>query len=306
VDPQGQSSSSLTAQCQLHVGQPFTAVCQRCGTYMCAVCSEGGRHVQCAACRERAGIGAFPFRRDAYTLGALFEFAWKAYKPHWLLMAGAVVITGVAVFGISMLGGLFSLLFTNQPVLSAAVQFLMIIPQALVQGVLTLGLFNMSIKIARGQAPELGDLFAVWQRVGTWLAQSLVLGAIMLPLFIVFGVGAFMASQGVSAMVLGIAGGVFGLIALPVLFYVFLGFGFANVEIVAQPGVGAVAGLKNSWAIARGKRLELILIGLAIFGLYMVGAMACLIGAIFTMSYAAVLFAAYYLAVRNGTPQLSN
>jgi hypothetical protein len=298
-------ASPLGAQCQLHVGQPFSAVCQRCGTYMCSVCSEGGRHALCGACRERAGLGEFPFRRDAYTLNALFDYAWNAYKQHWAILAAGVVITFGVVFAVSMLGVLVSLLLQDNLYLMAALRLILLIPQLVLQGTMTLGMLAMSLKVARGQTPELGDLFSAWRKLGPWLAQSAVIALLFTPLAFLFGIFAVVsASMNASPLIVGIIAISVGALVMPVVLYVMMGFAFANLELVAQTGVGAVDGLKNSWAIARGKRLELMLVGIAIFALYFVGALACLIGALFTMSYASVVYGSYYLAVRNGAPGL--
>jgi hypothetical protein len=305
VDPQGQTSSPLTAQCQLHVGQPFTAVCQRCGTYMCAVCSEGGRYTLCAACRERGGVGAFPFRRDAYTLGGLFDFGWKAYKQNWGVLTGGVAIFFVVVMGVSIpFAILQTLLGGDNMATGIAVQAVSFIVQTLIQGVLSLGLFLMGLKAARGEKPQLADLFGGLPRLGTWIAQVLLIGAAITPVAALVGGGFALLMPGLSGTTAFIAAAVVGVLLLPVVLYFSLGVSFAAIEVVAQPSVGAVTSLRNSWAIVSGKRLEIFLFGMAAFVLYMAGFLACLIGVLFTMSYASVVYAAYYLALRNGAPDL--
>jgi hypothetical protein len=301
VDPQGPSPSPLTAQCQVHVGQPFTAVCQRCGTYMCSVCSEGGRHALCAACRDRAGVGVFPFRRDAYTLGALFDFAWKAYKRSWGVITGGTAIFMIIVIGISVPFSIAGTLLGTTTSSGILLQLVSFVVQSLVQGLLSLGLFQMSLKAARGETPELADLFAGSRRFGTWVAQALILGAVITPIIALLGGAAWMLGTENWTISAGI-----GVLLLPVWIYVFMGFAFGALEIMAQPSVTAVGALRNSWAIASGKRLEMLLLVIAAFILYVAGFVACLVGVLFTMSYASVVFAAYYLAVRNGASGLSS
>lgn len=311
MDPQGLSSAPLAAQCQLHVGRPFTAVCQRCGTYMCDVCTEGGRYYACAACRERGGVGTFPFTRDNYTFGGLLEFAWRTYKEHWLVLALAFLLSGIAFFSVSILPSLVSLLFRDSPIVVALFQVVMTAPQIILQGIATLGCMHIGLKAVRGEKPEVGDLFAVWKRLGTWFAQSLIVGALFMPLVLV-GVGAMMLVMP-NALGLGEGFGVAGIIAALVIWmvvfaagaYLMMGVSFANLEIVAHPTVGAVAGLRNSWAIARGKRLEIFGLFMVTAALYLAGAIACLVGLLFTLGYALVLFAAFYLALRNGASDLN-
>jgi hypothetical protein len=301
VDPQGQSPSPLTAQCQVHAGQPFTAVCQRCGTYMCSVCSEGGRHALCAPCRERAGVGEFPFRRDAYTLGALLSFSWNAYKESWGVLTGATAIFMIIVIAISVPFTIAGMLLGDQSGAGIALQVVSFVVQSLVQGFLSLGLFLMSLKAARGVKPELGDLFGATRRFGTWVAQALIIGAMTTPVIALLGGGFWLLGSERWMISAGL-----GVLLFPVAIYVFMGFAFGAMEIIAQPGVTAMSALRNSWAIVSGKRLELLFLAIGAFVIYVAGLVACFVGILFTMSYASVVFAAYYLAVRNGASGLSS
>jgi hypothetical protein len=82
--------------------------------------------------------------------------------------------------------------------------------------------------------------------------------------------------------------------------YTALGFSFASLELVAQPRLDAFDAIRNAWAIARGERLT-IFVGLVLVGLLLLaGALFCLVGLLFTLGYAAVLFSVLYVALRNG------
>ena len=303
MDPQELSPPPLAVQCQYHAGQPFTAVCQRCGTYMCAVCTENGRQTQCAACRERTGVGTFPFTRNSYTFSALFDWAWNAYKKNWLIFALALLIAGIGVFGLSMLGTLLSIPFADNMGMMIGVRVLTMGPQMLIQGIATIGLLRMAIKAVRGEAVELGDLFSGWNRLGAWFVQALVPAGIMLPAFALIGGLVYLASLVSSGAAIG-AGVILGVPALVGLFYVMFGFAFANPEIAAHAEVGAIAGLTNSWKITRGHRGMVFIVALTAGALYMAGIMACFIGALFTLGIALCLFASLYVALRNGAEDL--
>src|SRR4051812_32598813 len=91
-EPQAPGNISGGARCALHYGQPFTAVCQRCGTYMCQTCTEGGKFTVCPSCRSRTGVGSFPLRREGFTWGQVTGFAWDVYKRNWAVLLVTVII----------------------------------------------------------------------------------------------------------------------------------------------------------------------------------------------------------------------
>jgi hypothetical protein len=84
--------------------------------------------------------------------------------------------------------------------------------------------------------------------------------------------------------------------------YLALGVAFAGIELVAQPDVGAIDGIRHSWAIARAQRM-VILWGFMVAALAVgLGFMLCGVGAVFGAGYACVLYATLYLTLRNGAP----
>jgi uncharacterized membrane protein len=302
VDPQG-LSPPLAIQCQFHAGQPFTAVCQRCGTYMCAYCTEGGRFTQCAACRERTGTGGFPFDRNTYTFGGLFEVAWAQWKKSWLTLLLAILVTGGVPFLFSLMTTLLALPFADSPLTSGIIQGVMFVPQLVLQGWLTLGLLKISARVAMGEKPEFTELFSCWNRIGAWFVQILVLALVTTPPFLIIGgivYGVSLAS-GTAAAITGVLLGIPLVIAM---IYASLGLAFANFELVMQPQVGAIGALYNSWNMSRGKRLDVFLVGITAAALYMAGIIACFVGALFSVGLASTLFACLYLALRNGAPDM--
>lgn len=302
MDPQ-ELSPPLAVQCQFHAGQPFTGVCQRCGTYMCAVCSENGRHTQCAACRERTGVGTFPFTRNSYTFSALFDWGWNAYKKHWLTFALALFIAGIGIFGFSILGTVLSIPFADDMPAMMAIRFGLMVPQMLVQGVATIGLMRMSIKAVRGEPVQLSDVFSGYDRLGAWFVQAVTPAVFFVPLVGVVGGLVYLASLASTGAAIG-AGVILGVPAVAAMFYIGLGLAFANPEIAAQREVGAIAGLTNSWKMSKGHRGNVFLVALVVVALYGAGLMACFVGALFTLGIALCLFASLYVALRNGTDDL--
>jgi uncharacterized membrane protein len=302
VDPQAPSPPPLAVQCQLHPGQPFTSVCQRCGTYMCAVCSDHGRHVQCAACRERTGLGTFPFTRNSYTFSALFDWSWSAYKKHWLVMLLGVLVSYGILMGLGIVAGVVGLLFKDVLWLSIVWQVVTSIPQFFIQGLMTLGLANMAVKAVRGETPEVSDVFSIWPRIGPWLVQSLIVGALFLPAGALVA-GAVFLMLSVAPDAAPFVGFGLGVLLLPFIIYALLGFAFGNLELVTQR-IGAVAALQTSWNIARGHRWDIFLVGLASLAVMLAGFAACCVGVVFTLGLVQCLFASLYVALRNGAEDL--
>jgi uncharacterized membrane protein len=270
---------------------------------MCAVCSDNGRQAQCAACRERTGVGAFPFTRNSYTFSALFDWGWNAYKKHWLTFALALFIAGVGIFGFSIAGTLLSIPFADDMPKMIAIRVVTMVPQFVIQGAVTIGLMRMAIKAVRGEPVELKDVFSGYDRLGAWFVQMIAPAVITLPAVALIGGLVYLASLASTGAAIG-AGLILGIPAFVGLFYVMLGFAFANPEIATQPEVGAIAGLTNSWKMSKGHRGNVFLVGLVVGALYMAGAMACLVGALFTMGIALCVFASLYVALRNGAEDL--
>lgn len=305
-EPQAPGSISGGARCALHYGQPFTAVCQRCGTYMCQTCTESGKFSVCPSCRSRTGLGSFPLRRAGFTWGQLTGFAWDVYKRNWAVLLVAVILVFALNALMQGLSAVVQFALMDRIGLMLALQGLLIIPQMLLSSLVTLGLMSMAIGLARGEPVSLGMLFSQWPKMGAFLLQAAILTAIMIPVFALVAlpfVLSILSPAGSSEIGLGAA-----LLSLPLGFaaFVYLGFGvvFAGFELVSQAGVGAVDGIRNSWSIARGQRLAILLGGIIATGAIFLGVFACFIGVLFAYGYAIVLFATVYLTLRNGADGL--
>lgn len=305
-EAQAPGSNPGGARCALHYGQPFTAVCQRCGTYMCQSCTEGGQFTVCPSCRSRTGLGSFPLRRDAFTWGEVTRFAWDVYKRNWAFLLVAVVIVMAATVLFQGLSLVLQFTMMDQLPLMLGLQALLVIPQSLLSTLLALGMLNITVKLARGEPVSLGMLFNAWPRLGAFLLQALIIMAVMIPIFALFTVPFVLAIFN-SGTASDISTGLM-LLTVPVGFfaflYVFFGLAFGGFELVAQSNVGAVDALRNSWNIARGQRLALVLAGIIAMGVLFLGLFACFVGMFFAYGFAFVLFATVYLTLRNGADGL--
>ncbi len=305
MDAQAPPGSPIEARCAIHQGEPFTSVCSRCGAYMCKQCTEGGRFETCSECRARTGTGGVTLRRDNWTLEAVMKHAYAAYRHNiGTLTVGVIIMIGVLTLFNGVTSGAQAWL--SDPTLILAVSVVMYVPQTLLQGLLTLGLLSMSLSAARGEQVELGQLFGQGERLGGWVVQLLFA---YVPLLLLLAIGAVIAALlkfDFDNASLLIALSALVLLSMPALLYFYFGLAFASTELVAQPQVSALTAVGNSWRMARGQRLMLVLCGLIVGALCFAGLIACFVGLLFAIGYAGVLFATLYLTLRNGAEGLED
>lgn len=279
---------------------------------MCKQCSEQGRFDKCAPCRallaeqvraDEHRATAFPFRREGVVWGAFLRFCFERYAKNFGLLTLTMVVCFGAFFVLNALSTLLMLVGSDS---MADLWLGMYVLQPLLMSVLILGVLRISLQVARGQPADLSLLWTGLPRWGAFLLVSGAIGAALfgveLVLLAVFGLG--FSSLDANDWTLGtlLLAGASAVVALAVSTYVSLGLVLASIEIVAQPELSVRAALKNAWRIAHGERLTLgfglFLISLLMFA----GTIMCGIGLLFTLGYAAVIFAALYLALRNGAP----
>lgn len=269
---------------------------------MCSHCNEAGRAALCIDCRTRVGSDAFPLRRDRILWGELLSFSFRLYKQHF----GLITLAMAAAAAPFVLGQLVSYalqtLFMDELFLLVVLSMLLLILQAVAQSAVTLGLLDICIRIARGQPAHAGMVFGELRRVGALILQGVVTNfAVMFAALCATApvVAVFFISDEPALPTIGIA----ALVAFAgagFVVYLALGFAFSTFELVAEPRLGPFDSIRNSWAIARGERLTLFFALGIVALLALAGVMFCLVGLLFTLGYATVLFTVLYLALRNG------
>ncbi len=317
----GESSEPIPgASCAAHASAPAVRVCDRCGAFMCAACVGEGDGSHCPACLERLGADAFPLSRDAWTLGALMDHVWEAWKREWLMLSVAVLVLLGVVYAVAFAGQLIqmavvgggSALAQGDDTAAAGLLGLTVglnlffsLVQSLVSGLLMLGFNRMAYDVLMGRAAELGRLFSQFRKFPTLLLQQLILwGLILVPIGllagILFAAGAFAGSGAdEDAVAIGVLVAVL-VLAVPLVWYV-LGFFFAGYELAYDDEVGAWESIVRGWRLVSGARLAtfgvMILAGLLGF----LGILACCIGIIPSLSLAYVLLAGLFLTLRRGS-----
>lgn len=264
------------------------------------------------ATREPASL-AFPLRREAVNLSQVMSRASEAWSSDigtWVLAMFLCLIIGIGVP--FFFGALLTMLSPSDPSspsgalfsgLGAGVQIL----QAIIQGILFMGVFAMAIHALHGGPAQVGKLFSQAQKIWKYLIQSFLVSVPLLLLAAVVA-GIAYAVSGIDldspmdlvveqmAPTVSIA----TLVATPFVIYALLGVAFGVPELVFNDDAGPLQALRGSWRIARGKRWLMMGV-LSIAWLIAFGStMLCGVGALFGFPFALLMSAALYLGLRNG------
>lgn len=297
----------MQGSCAIHPGTIAARTCRRCGNFMCDTCSEQRTADYCPPCRAVVGAGVvgFPLHRDTWTFDALLNYCWSVFQRDWLVLSLAVLVLYVISFGMNMVSTIVRLgiMASGSIVTSAVVGAGFLVVQILVQGVMQLGTYKLTLDSLQNKRLEFTDLFRQIARAPQYVGQLFLIGcAIGIPVGIVSGAAYLVAKFAVHAsdetsIIASI--GVFT-VAFMALFPVILPLSFAALEIVHDQQVGVIQSLKNCFKIGSGQRLYIFLIILLVIPISVVGVLAFCIGILPATAFYQLLIAGLYLTLRNG------
>jgi hypothetical protein len=320
------------ALCALHPEQTASRTCARCGNFMCDTCGQGGTQALCPTCREREGRGdAFPLGRDTWTVGALVDTCWEAFKREWVMLCVGVLLVVAASFVgqivsqvLSVVGGL-----VDSFAITVLFLFLGYLASTVVQGVVSLGFLRMLFDVLEGRKADVGRVFSQLHKAVPYLLTLLLMFLLLLPLFLlmlVAALGAAAATGGLealesvnwTALVEG-AGGeeaargasallptLWWMLLVAGLVYLFPGLWLLTPLLLVQPELAyterptAVDTLRRCFAYARGQRLGMVGTALLGFVLIIAGILACCVGVVPATGFFNLLVAGLYLSLRTG------
>ena len=197
----------------------------------------------------------------AFSVGETISYGWSAYWKN----VGPLLIISVVILVIS--GIVNGIGYASD---SAAVSAIFSILGYFVGLFLALGLIRAALAVTRGETPEVGMLFQ-GMGFGPYIGASIIFG-------IAVAIG----------FVLCIVPGIIVAIV----------YGFYGYVILDENQQSPIDALKRSADITRGHRGELFLLGLALLGINIVGALLCLVGLLFTHGITAVAIAHAYRTLK--------
>jgi hypothetical protein len=320
------------ALCPLHPGQAASRTCTRCGNFMCDTCSQAGTQAMCPDCRERAGMGTtFPLSRDTWTVSALTEACWDAFKREWVMISVGVLIVIAASFAGQIVSQILSTIGGLVDNLAVTGVFIVLgfLASSVVQGVASIGFMRMLFDVLNGQKADLARLFSQLHKAVPYLLTTLLTFALMLPLLLLiigvalavgFASGAFagvdwsaldgMSSGQVAETLSSVGPGLVLMVAVAIGLYIFPGLWLITPLLLVQPELarseqpGAMATMRRCFAYARGQRLAMVgttLIGSAAM---LAGVFACCVGMLPAAGFFNLLLAGLYLALSNGADEV--
>jgi hypothetical protein len=308
------------AQCALHPDRAATATCERCGNFMCAECGLGGERALCPRCAELTGADGFPFNRENYQFGAVFGHAWAVFTREWLMLSlGTLVFVAVGL-AVTLLTTVIRAAVgaLGLPILSVLVAVPCQILAIAIDGIVIMGLIQIYIEALHGKPVDLNKISSQFANWGKYVLQQLALYVFLgIPfaayLVICAAIGLVVSGAGLhvdwqslpeagpewTGALVGLSLGL--LIAIVPLFYIWLPFVFAPMELVRNPNVRVMDSLRNCWNLARGNRLPIFGYSF-IAGLVMiVGMVLCCVGLLPAFALAQLLMVGLFLALRNGS-----
>ena len=197
----------------------------------------------------------------AFSVGETISYAWNTYWKNvgpMLIIVIVIAVITAVVNGIGSASG------------DATVQVIMSIIGWLVGLFLALGLIRAALAVTGGRAPEVGMLFQ-GQSFGPYIVASIIFG-------IAAGIGFLLCI--IPGIIIAIIYGLYG-------------------YVIVDEGVNSpIDALKRSAEITQGNRGTLFLLGLALLGINIVGALLCLVGLLFTYGITAIAVAHAYRTLK--------
>lgn len=219
-----------------------------------------------------------PNDQDAPSVMGSYAHGWDILKAHfWRLLLIWFLCIILLLPGSADFGG-----FSG--ILTSLYQFLVVVP-------LGFGLLYAFLVAVRGRSPEVGDLFAPFQRAYV----SSILASILLQ--VAMGVAAlpFIGALMLASLGNGVSGLMFLAAALLILLPIYAGLRLSFVPyLVVDEGYGPVEVLGESWS--RTQAVQLQVIGIQLFALVVVlaGLLLLFVGVIPAMMLTSLAHATLY------------
>ncbi len=318
-----QPGTASSALCALHPTEAASAVCARCGSFMCLGCSERGTQVMCPRCRAFAA-GGFPLTREDLQFSRVWDHAWASFSREWVMLSLASLILAMVIGAGSIVSsllnrGLMSLagveINRSNPLATMtgfAVEMGLnltvgTVVNLVVQSFATMGFLRVVMDALIGRKVDLARMFSLLPRLPSFLAlQLVVVGVVQLPLYVMIGGVTFAAYRTLdlhspdSLLSLSVFGAgvttalliiVYSLVTLPITF-------FAGPEFVVG-NCTPLEAIRRAWRMADGLRISLVGYSLVVVAVAGLSALLCCIGLLPGMALVYAVLLTLFLAARD-------
>jgi uncharacterized membrane protein len=212
------------------------------------------------------GPGGAP---QGWTTGEVLQIGWEATKRYWPVVIGAMLIWWVPSMTLSSVPALAVLLELVPPdsLEYWAIYAVSTLVSMVVSYFLQVGYIRIALAAARGERPDLPAIFSGFDRFLPFFVTSIL----------------FYTAVMLGSLLLIVPGVI-----------LFLGFGLATFYCV-DAGMGPIASLRASWNAMRGHKGGMFVFLCAGMLVYIVGILACCVGALPALAVLYVAWAAIYV-----------
>lgn len=196
---------------------------------------------------------------DRFDIGKAINYAWEAFKDNWIFLVVAFILAGF-IQGIpnSLTGALKENLIGLQIILNLVGMVLALF--------VSMAFIRISLKLVDQERPDWPDLWLSYPKFWYYLAGQILYGLIVL-----------------GGLILLIVPGIIWAIK-----YQFTGY------LILDQDMDPVEAIKRSGEMTKGVKGELFLFGLTLFGLNLLGFLACCVGTLVTAPMSAIATAYVY------------
>ncbi|QDU43883.1 hypothetical protein Mal52_23600 [Symmachiella dynata] len=246
-----------------------TKPCPMCGQEVKAAA------VKCRFCGEEFGpqpLADGEIRPTVIDVGEVMGTSWEIFKANLGACVGAtIVVLMLNGFVQQGVGGVQTLILGDQPGnqmgLFIVIQLIGFLISFAFQTWLTVGQTIFFLNVARGKEATIGQVFT---------------GGAMLP-------------NALGAQILFTIMYMIGFVLLIVPGIIIALMFSQNLPLIADRNLSVMDALQTSREITNGNKLSLFTLFLALFGLMIVGILACCVGVFFTASYGTLMLVVAYL-----------
>lgn len=320
--------SDPQAKCALHPDRPATRTCPRCGTFACGDCVPSPE-VQCPTCQQLTGQAPFPFTRDAFTLDALWSYAFAKWKREWVMLAVAFLI----VTGAQWIGGLISSAINlgatavvgnrlgtlGSGLLGFSSTLSNNILGVAISGTFQMGFIKITLDVIHGKRADLGEILTQFRKLGRYLVAYFLTVATAGAIFLVWAAIVVVLAAAVAGLSFGslpelkdfdfarslLKGSALVVVALgflayvPAVIFVWVHFQLATFELV-HTDCGPLEAIARAYRMTEGHRLTAAGYAFVAGVILFLGLLACCIGIFPAAGLAECLSVTLFLTLRAG------